>query len=430
MEVNITNRPKFDFLKIWEIQRKFLSESVIFSLLQYPVHLSNKNESISWTLFGILFLVSFFSLLLARGQQERFITSFCWCGIPILILSLILLHIPLPEILLLFLFSLWRLSVFIREGYDDDYEEFIEHRLLATTVIFFAMYFICFTIQIQSRNSMVFFLFVQLFIYSYGTFIKRYLQNKNELTKKSEIFNKNPIFRFGVLLLSIQLGISVIVTFIVVMIKQGLSPVLNKVFWYFAYILSPIINGLITFFGLGNAKLEKRMEEQAEKRAPMDETGSYMDLLNQDSKGQEYTLIFSLVVILILAVWAYWRFKKTHFSKENKMPHFIYDKFTQLKFIEGRRKERKSTNYYSKNRQQIRKYVFDLEHYAEKMKSERLGFESVRDWLTRLDIKVSNQWVLIYEDVRYGNREVTEQELKQFVDEMERIKREIYNKKR
>ncbi|MGV3463878.1 MAG: DUF4129 domain-containing protein, partial [Heyndrickxia sp.] len=82
-------------------------------------------------------------------------------------------------------------------------------------------------------------------------------------------------------------------------------------------------------------------------------------------------------------------------------------------------------SYYSKSTQKIRKYVRELERFAAKQTLERRGAESVRDWLNRLNIQVSEKWVSIYESVRYGSIQVTEKDIEQFVLEMEMIKNKM-----
>jgi hypothetical protein len=419
MEVKSVGNLKFDFLKIWEVQRKFLSESLIFSLLQFPLPFSNGKGTISWGLLAILLFVSLSTLFFSKGNKERFSLSYYCCAIPIIIIGTIVLNLPLPEIIVLFLFSMWRLKVFMNEDFDDEYEEFMGNRLVATLLIFVSMYFIGYLIQMPSRFMMIFFLMIQLFLFSYGTFVKRYLQSKGDL------LNKKAFFSLGALLFLFPIAISFIITFLGGLIREGLSIILNKVFWFIAYLLNPVINVLTSYFGAHQLKLNKVLDDDAKKKPVVPDTGTNKgDMFAHTIQGHTFIFV-GIVLIVIIALWAYLHFRKWNFKKETERENSIINKFTVYKAVDKSKNEEKNSYVYSKSNQQIRTYVLDLERYAGKMKIERHAFESVRDWLSRMNIGASDDWISMYEHVRYGSTHITQQELRQFVEEVKHIKKII-----
>lgn len=66
-------------------------------------------------------------------------------------------------------------------------------------------------------------------------------------------------------------------------------------------------------------------------------------------------------------------------------------------------------NYFNKPKHPARKMVYDFERKAEKSHKGREPFESLEEWFERIDLD-SN--LSIYQKVRYGDDEITDQELK------------------
>ncbi|MBS4172309.1 hypothetical protein [Bacillus sp. FJAT-49736] len=417
MELKSKLTGKVNSLKIFEVQRKFLSEAIIFSLLQYAISFPN-GKSISWTLLAILFLVSFATLLFSNGHIERFTSAYYCSAIPIIIVGTWLSHLVFFEGILLFLFSFWRLKVLYTEDGYEDADEFLSRRLLATILIFVSMYFIGYITGGKTRYLLILFPLLQLLLYSYGTFFKRYVESTHP--------PKKAFFSFGVLLFIIPIIITTVVSSIASLIKGGLSFVINKIFLLLVNLLSPVINLLISYFDKGNAKWEKRLQDVSEKLAergvPEDKQGEILQKVQTDHYNMY--IVLGIIIVASIIIWIIlhrYKIKLNSVEERNEQPRRISSKILE----EVGRKEENYTNYYSKSRQQIRKYVLDLERLSKKLHVERHGSESVRNWLNRLDIQATEKWISIYEHVRYGSINASHQDVQYFGAEWNEIKNQI-----
>ncbi len=417
MEVNLTTKIQMNVLKIFEIQRLFLSDAIIFALVQYSIPQIKGNGSISWSILGILFMVSLTTLLFSQGIEKRFSKAFYLCSIPIIIIGTWLGDIPTFEIFLLFIFSLWRLKVLFTEDGDEDSENILSSRLLATILIFIVWYFIGYISGQKSRTLLIIFPILQIFLYSYGTFLKRFIQSSS-LSKKT-------LVTFSCLLIIIPIVLSVAVSFIASFIKDGLSIVFDKVFWFIITLFSPLINLINQYFENGYAEYDNRLVNYSKKRFELRMPESNEGKLFESLQTEHYNFYIMLgVIIIAFIVFTF----VLHFKKRKVKNAKVGNKSTQNtihKLLDKQNKTIIYPSYYSKSTEKIRKYVLELERFAVKQKLDRSGAESVRGWLNRLNIQVSEKWLAIYENVRYGSIQVTENEVEQFKLEMELIKNKM-----
>ena len=71
----------------------------------------------------------------------------------------------------------------------------------------------------------------------------------------------------------------------------------------------------------------------------------------------------------------------------------------------------------------------DFERAAELAKSSRLAGETVKEWFARMEWEQANdQTIMTYEKVRYGSLTVPEEESRQFVETLNKIKINNFNK--
>jgi hypothetical protein len=73
----------------------------------------------------------------------------------------------------------------------------------------------------------------------------------------------------------------------------------------------------------------------------------------------------------------------------------------------------------------IRKEIFRLERFANKLDLGRRSFESLPEWLKRIGIIDSSDIISVYEKVRYGGYHYTKQEESDFLKRIEEKKREL-----
>lgn len=414
MQVKTSTRFRMNILKMFEVQRMFLSEVIIFAFVQYAIPLTNGKGSVSWGIIATLFSISLSTLFFSNGEKERFPRAFYCSAIPIIIAFTWLCHMPSFEIILLFVFSYWRLKVFYSEECVEDPENFFSSRLLTTILVFVFMYFVGYITGMLTRNLLIIFPFLQFLLFGYGTFFKRFIQNKH--------IDKKSFFNFGSYLFSIPVLFALVITFIISTIKHGLSVVFDKFFWFFVNLISPILDFFINILHVNFLKNGNRQGVQEVKSEDIsDKVNGNGDMLLQKHQHENiYIMIGIVIIVVIVVIWFILHIKKGKFKKEDI--GYEHHRSVFYNILDTKNRKGKHTSYYSKSTQQIRKYVLELEHFAAKHQLEREGQESVRDWLERLNIKPAKKWLSIYENVRYGSVYVSQLDVIYFGKELKEIK--------
>ncbi|WP_156324537.1 hypothetical protein [Bacillus sp. FJAT-27245] len=78
----------------------------------------------------------------------------------------------------------------------------------------------------------------------------------------------------------------------------------------------------------------------------------------------------------------------------------------------------------------LRREIFNLEYFAVKNGFGRLGFETVGEWLSRIGAPSNQRVIGLYEDVRYGDLNVTHSELEFARGELKGLKEMIKQKRK
>ncbi|MBB2479107.1 hypothetical protein H5P36_02685 [Bacillus sp. APMAM] len=412
MQVNSPPKFQVNVLKVFEIQRMFFSESIIFAFVQYAMPLTNGKGSASWGILITLFLVSLTTLFFSNGEKERFSRTFYCSAIPIIIVGTWTFRLPMFEIILLFIFSFWRLKLLYGEECIEDSDNFFSSRLLLTILVFVFMYLVEFVSGMKSVNLLVVFLFLQFLLFAYGTFFKRFIQNKN--------IDKKAFFRFGFYLFLFPIFFALIIAFFIGSIKHELSFVFDNVFWYFVKLINPILEFIINILHMFSSKLGGSQRQDMIHRARIEEIPEKFNSFFGHQEGSIYIMI-GIVVIVIIAIWIVLHLMKGKVkmedTRDNELQQTVF-----YNIIDSQNRKGNHTSYYTKSTQRIRKSVQELEHFAAKHSLERRGSESVRDWLDRFNIQTTEKWLSIYENVRYGFAHVSQEDVIDFEKEMKEIK--------
>ncbi|WP_121615719.1 hypothetical protein [Virgibacillus halodenitrificans] len=148
---------------------------------------------------------------------------------------------------------------------------------------------------------------------------------------------------------------------------------------------------------------------------------------NEDKVDQAITDSFSSwwllsVFVASLLILLFFFLKKKHMSK--KLEVVEAEGSVSQSPVEKRETKNRMTRSDSKKGwrvdNEIRKQVMELEELAFEKGYGRLKYETIEEWLERLELNTSQ--LKIYQNVRYGNKYATEEETAYFKEEISRIK--------
>ncbi|AIF45182.1 hypothetical protein [Virgibacillus sp. SK37] len=173
------------------------------------------------------------------------------------------------------------------------------------------------------------------------------------------------------------------------------------------------IREMITSNNTNNVKMELPDE------IPRSDSEDKDDQAITDSSSSWWLLSIFVVILIILL---FFFLKKKYMSKKLEVIEAagsasqtsVEKEDTKTRMI--RRISKKETKVDN----EIRKQVLELEELASAKGYGRLEYETIEEWLERLDLNTSQ--LKIYQNVRYGNKYVTEEETAYFIEEITRIK--------
>lgn len=137
-----------------------------------------------------------------------------------------------------------------------------------------------------------------------------------------------------------------------------------------------------------------------------------------------YVYIAIAVVIVALIIMYVIRLYKTKIQTDN-VTHSKVVSYESLNNYDHNRRsifKRMFNRYFNKPNDIVRKMVYDFEHKARKKGQGRYPFETIEDWLTRLQI---NDNLSIYQKVRYGEIEANDTEIEMLKEQLKKIESDL-----
>lgn len=410
----ISNR-KTSLSWILGIFKTIISESILLVLFLFPIRLKDGIHTISWMFLLVMLFSVFISLLLSKGNKHKVNLLYYSISIPLMIIGSILAGIPFWGLVIMIVFSQWRLYKLLPEDFDDEYYDNQNGLLLISIIVGILIYGIGKPLKLVEIDTILLLILLQFFISSYGTFMKNYFLSN--FSKKSAFLSVAlytviiPLIIGGIIVvisLGLREGLLVIVTALLKLI-----PLLGRVF--------PFLDKIIQVKNVEPTSQEEIINDNTEN----DQETSILE--KQVSEGNNFYVII-LIVFSVLAILAVIRFRRFKAPMTDDNDEVILTRQFAKKTEEDLSKLINIPSY-SKATHQIRKYVSELEKIAVKKNIGRKGSESAREWLTRIEISCSNNWINLYEKVRYGMENVTITEAEQFINEYKIIKKQLKDRK-
>lgn len=250
-----------------------------------------------------------------------------------------------------------------------------------------------------------------------GGFIRRWLE------VETAIINKRNFLLSLIGLLSVIGVIGVILTAGMKLYEKLFFSILNLGATAFAFIASP-------FFKWAEVQ---NWSEKMEKIQSMQGTGEDLVIpskieFKEGTSNFDPALIASIIFILgltILFYYIYKRHKKRNTEMTIALKGFSSENFSTTENELFLKRIKTATPKNS-----IRKEVFAFERLAQKHKVGRLPFESLSEWMRRIEIMDCEDINTIYEKVRYGHNSYSESEERLLKEKLQLKKREIKERKK
>ena len=368
----------------------------------------------------------YFLLIVAVGTILTIITMQLFQLSPLL--SFLLLAIPstfiigrisgipwlLLAVCLLFIFWRWKwhISTFHIDG-EDTGSKLLFMTILVSTVV----YFIFILYQYPHKEMIFVIVFLQFAFYTIGAWFKQLFIVKEKKNKSFYFLNSLLIITF------LPIGCAFLLLFISEKVKKVLG-----------YIISELLLGAGMLVGKPvewlTEKLMNAFSNQNLSEFPSPDSDSLIhDEVNpneiKELFGEPIVVQLLITLLFLLIVYLFFKIAKKYWTNIPKnMQPVVF--FTQTRPIEETDLDFKQMNYpYSKTDGKVRKLVEKLEINAVRLSLQRLQHESIRSWCKRIGLAPSEEWMEVYEKVRYRNENVHKKDMLFFLKETTSLKHDL-----
>ncbi|ANU27812.1 DUF4129 domain-containing protein [Planococcus versutus] len=366
-------------------------------------------------------LGAFFASIIAFAFFSKFSYQLLWViGISsILAVSMWMMNVPLWLVLILGILLVYMLH----ERYSSYYDEFnTGHHFLMKFLVVFSVCWVFLLLNPDEQSSRLLFTIVPMGVLFYVTshLLYHYLYSKLDGAHFGQA-----ITLWGILL-SIPTIAAFVTFFIADEVRSGVGWVLGGmiriVFWPLALVLEQISEFL------SGLSPEEEMQETIDKLGP-DEEAVQNETVVSDISSTDFPveILLSFIVLACIIVLVLWLRKvKPDIQvpvKESVSSIKRYDHNSTESVVSLATKSTESTI----NLHQIREVFRELERAANSVDLGREDYETVREWVRRMQWDVTDSFYNTYDRVRYGDKQLPQSQATKFIAEIEKIK-EIYLK--
>ncbi|MBP3038393.1 hypothetical protein J9303_02585 [Bacillaceae bacterium Marseille-Q3522] len=388
--------------QFWHIYFKLTIDTIFLTLVFFLEYIWKAMPIPVLTLCAFFLGSSLFSLLLLLKFPKKGIILYFLVCTPLLLLIGNVLHFPFLMVIFVGIYIFWRANMHIH--HPDKQTE--------APMMLFSLVWTIFLLLIAMNDKqyapiIIAMMLVQVFFTLIGRFLKRWSSLD---TSKNE---KRTFFVHFASMIAIISVCAVLLAFI--------WPLVQKLF---VVALSGVMR-ILLFFGYPLSFLAELEFSEVNMPSP-EEEGFYGEQgldteIPKSAASANNFMIFTLIISALVAAFLllYFYKKRRHKKTEEQLQEKSYSIDT------GFGKEPDKISYRRKIKapgNRIRKEIFLLEKYAKKHRKGRRPFETVVDWLRRIGINKYELMNQIYENARYGNKPISEEEEHHYKMEIKRIK--------
>jgi len=193
---------------------------------------------------------------------------------------------------------------------------------------------------------------------------------------------------------------------------------LLKLFEGLIFLIYPLINFLITL-------LQRGMHNSPKSNRSMINMNTAKKIaIGHDGTTTDHTQFWIWIVILVFILVITWILIKKKSKTKTDTIELSEDVIEHVPSL--LKKKRKSRFFRGPApHEYVRKLIYHLQIYADKNEMGRYEHETVREWFERVEFPVNEEFLLAYENVRYGNGVLVKSEASHFEGIIADLKKEI-----
>ncbi|MBP1969489.1 cytochrome c biogenesis protein CcdA [Virgibacillus natechei] len=378
----------------------FMSEAIIIFLLALPImHFHYEWGPPYWSYLAIILLICFvFSVLTTYTKHYLWYIGL----VPFMVGLFYVCDYPMVMSVSFSVLLTWRYSNIRQEGMISRENSYILFTIVLTTILLLWI----------EENRVLLYLFFQFILLVAG-----YISSHAAIVNKHE--RKQFDHRFW-LYISLFLALGASVVFLL--------------FDTVRYIITSIWNGITYLLGYGASMLAGffgDIDYEAEQHPETIESVQYQEESELGTSILDGVatyilsylgitiLIIGIVIVLVLMLH---KRKFTALKQPEVNESVSYSTLGEQTKGKAFAKSR-LTSLFKRPKHPARKMVFQFERQAAQSNYGRLKFETIEEWLRRLGIHTQ---LAVYQKARYGDENVSDKELEELNEQLEKIKFELF----
>ncbi|MED3552390.1 hypothetical protein [Cytobacillus praedii] len=395
--------------RIWNVMYLLIIEIIFGAFLFFPFYAFNEKK-VSLFFYFIFMITSclIFTFLLEKYKEKGKLIFL----VLLLPAMLIVWHsIGFPIIFSLFISFLvfWRTISHVNEQDKQNQGKW----LLSSILLGIFILFIGAATSPANIATISGLMITQVLFIIIGGFLRRWLDLDTKTTNKKQFLL--PFLSIILIIGTAGLLITVGRTFF----KALFFSVLNLGVFFITFLTKPF------FYWAESQDWSKKIAEMLDSKdqGGSEETAIIMDDLGQNAFLDPTVLAVILFIAILLFFFLYiYKKKRKDMSEGEVWPAAAF--FTESSFL------KEETGIFRRRKKippsdPIRKEIFDLERFAKKMNLGRRSFETLPEWMHRIEMIDSSDIISVYEKVRYGGFRYSKQEEIYFLKRIEEKKREL-----
>lgn len=331
---------------------------------------------------------------------------------------LLLLQAPLMNVLLFFVYVLWRIQANFNGSRIQGWPF-----LSVNTIVFVVLYFL--SRLLFAFNNPKELMLQQLLLYLITTFLYFAIRMVTIYVNSRQLgnFHVREAGRIFGYIIGLGALLFVVVFFALDSVRRLFLAVFGFLFGGIFTLFGKGMDSILEFFKSGAERfIDENLEEEEgfvdfEMQGELETFGKTSSIFEYTSLGLAFVILIAIAFILI--------------RRKGKQRHVGKQETYSFSFKGKREKpevQRQLLYDYSSARDEVRKTFEQFEKEAQTYNYSRMHGETVKEWFSRMGWKQNDLVLSVYNEVRYGSRTPSDSEHSMFIHELEEIKKTFFIK--
>ncbi|WP_153727082.1 hypothetical protein [Salinibacillus xinjiangensis] len=329
-----------------------------------------------------------------------------------------MLHYPFTLSILLAIFLSLRFIHLVKEGPKENEK----------TLILITFYIAIIEALIFSTNSVIWIAMLQFFLVLISYYAKHYSSLKQQSSE-------NHFSYIGVPVPVIVTSIFLFLSGAMYMFFEEIQSLLHGLWGIMVIVLSAVFKVIgvgVELTGITEFKLDSSQSSTEKLQIKNVPKGDYnflgdstVSAINNSMNVLAWVGYGFIALVMIWIVVKYFKKNIHEVDQKQASKHITFQK------IHNNDVERKKsiTQWFSRHPKHVaRKLIFQFEEFSIKKGHGRKYYETIEEWFNRLNLELGD--ITLYQKVRYGEEEITKEELARLRLELSQLRKEIQNRQK